>query len=416
MRDQWLHHFSHFEKARKALLRPPAEAKNRRLVSNAIARPSLLAGCCIFAAASCAVYDDSLLTSGRTSVGGTTFDANAGGSGGTGGGAGSAGSGGAGRDGESGDADWDGSESGTSGGAGGNDAQGGAGGAAGSAGSSGSTGAGGGGAGAGGSGASGAGGIAGSAGAAGTGGAAGSAGTAGTAGSGGVGGIDGGTGGGGGMDGGGGKGGTSGAGGSPDGGGSDGGGPCPPATVYCDDFENDTINSMPIGWTRVGGSNGDWQVLADTSNVFAQNNALSSTFRLCYPNGAPGAPWSGATTVSAHVKILASGSSGTPMALLCLGYGSGDYACIALQAGSGARIRLNAGSSPIDGPLWPAAIAAGSWDDVRLSIDASGTLSAYLNGTLLGSYMPAVTIAPGYVAVATQGAQAEFDTVAVTQP
>jgi hypothetical protein len=58
----------------------------------------------------------------------------------------------------------------------------------------------------------------------------------------------------------------------------------------------------------------------------------------------------------------------------------------------------------------------GSWDDVKLSIDASGTLSAYLNGTLLGSYMPAGTIASGYVAVATQGAQAEFDTVAVTQP
>jgi len=221
------------------------------------------------------------------------------------------------------------------------------------------------------------------------------------------------------MDGSGGKGGTSGAagaGGSPDGGGADGGGPCPPAAVYCDDFESDTIGSTPIRWTRVGGSNGDWQVLADTSNVFAQNIALSSTFRVCYANSAPGAPWSGATTVSARVKILASGSSGTPMALLCLGYGSGADACIALQEGSGARIRLNAGSSPIDGPLWPAAIAAGSWDDLKLSIDASGTLSAYLNGMLLGSYMPAGTIAAGYVAVATQSAQAEFDNVAVTQP
>jgi len=173
---------------------------------------------------------------------------------------------------------------------------------------------------------------------------------------------------------------------------------------------------MPIGWTRVGGSNGDWQVLTDTSNVFAQNNALSSTFRLCYPNGAPGAPWSGATTVSARVKILASASPTTSVALLCLGYGSGDYACIALQEGSGARIRVNAGNSPTDGPLWPAAIAVGSWNDVKLSIDASGTLSAYLNGTLLGSYMPANTIASGYVAVATQSAQAEFDTIAVTQP
>ena len=200
--------------------------------------------------------------------------------------------------------------------------------------------------------------------------------------------------------------------------GVDGGvGSCPAGITYCNDFERDTAGAMPAGWTRVGGSDGDWQVLLDTSNVFAQNHASSSTFRLCYPNVAPGAPWSGATTVSARVKLLAAGSSGVSTALLCLGYDAGrTYACLALEQGSGARIRMNAGASPVDGPLWPTAIAIGVWYDVRLGMAPSGELSAYLGGTLLGSYTPTSMITGGYVAVATQSSQAAFDTVMVTQP
>ena len=198
----------------------------------------------------------------------------------------------------------------------------------------------------------------------------------------------------------------------------DGGvGSCPTGVNYCNDFERDTAGAMPAGWTRVGGSDGDWQVFFDTSNVFAQNHASSSTFRLCYPNVAPGAPWTGAITVSARVKILAAGSSGTSTAFLCLGYDSGrTYACLTLEQGSGMRVRMNAGASPTDGPLWPTAIAIGAWYDVRLSMAASGELSAYLGGTLLGSYTPTSAITGGYVAVATQSSQAAFDTVMVTQP
>ena len=239
-----------------------------------------------------------------------------------------------------------------------------------------------------------------------------------TAGAGGAtGGSGGATGGTGGVTGGSGGVGGTGAGGSDAGGGVEGGlGSCPAGVSYCNDFERDTAGIMPVGWTRVGGSDGDWQVFFDTSNVFAQNHASSSTFRLCYPNGAPGGPWSGATTVSARVKILAAGSSGTTMAFLCLGYAPGsNYGCLALDP-SGARIRMNAGSSSTDGPLWPTAIATGTWYDVKISMDATGALSAYLNGTMLGSYMPPSAIAGGYVAVATQSSQAAFDTVTVTQP
>jgi hypothetical protein len=49
-------------------------------------------------------------------------------------------------------------------------------------------------------------------------------------------------------------------------------------------------------------------------------------------------------------------------------------------------------------------------------MSASGELSAYLGGALLGSYTPSSTVMGGYVAVATQSAQAAFDAVMVTQP
>jgi hypothetical protein len=196
----------------------------------------------------------------------------------------------------------------------------------------------------------------------------------------------------------------------------DGGGTCAAGVSYCNDFERDLAGTMPVGWTRVGGSDGDWQVSFDTSNVFAQDHASSSTFRLCYPSSAAGAPWSGATTVSARVKILMAGSSGTTTALLCLGYSSGsNYACLAMEP-SGARIRMNAGGSSTDGPLWPAAITIGSWYDVKITKDAAGALSASIGGTLLGSYTPPSAVGAGYVAVATQSAMAAFDTVTVTQP
>jgi len=242
-----------------------------------------------------------------------------------------------------------------------------------------------------------------------------------TGGTGGTGGSTGGTGGATGGTGGstGGSGGIGGTGGLTDAGSGVDGGTCPGGVSYCNDFERDLAGSMPVGWTRVGGSDGDWQVFLDGSNVFAQNHASSSTFRLCYPNGAVGAPWTGATTVSARVKILLSGSSGITTALLCMGYragSGGNYACLTLEPGSGARIRINAGSSPTDGPLWPAPITVGTWYDVKISMDASGALSAYLGGALLGTYMPPTALAGGYVAVATQSSQAAFDNVIVTQP
>ncbi|HVV17508.1 MAG TPA: hypothetical protein VHH90_09920 [Polyangia bacterium] len=188
------------------------------------------------------------------------------------------------------------------------------------------------------------------------------------------------------------------------------------AGVTCDDFEGDTLGAMASGWTREGGSAGDWQVIADATKAFAQNHAQSSTFRLCY---ASGTPWSGATSVSADVKVLALGSSGTTTAMLCLRYAggsSGDYACLALEPGVGLQVKTRASGSVSSGPVWSAAIGTAAWYSVKLSAAASGALTASLGGKTLGTYTPSAPVASGYIAVATQSAEAAFDNLVVTQP
>jgi hypothetical protein len=195
------------------------------------------------------------------------------------------------------------------------------------------------------------------------------------------------------------------------------GGSCP--GIYCDNFEVDTVGTMPAAWTREGGSAGDWQVVADATKAFAQNHAQSSTFRLAYASGASGAPWGGATSVSAQVKVLALGSSGTTTALVCVRYTggtTGDYACLALEPGAGAQIMVRKAGTVTSGPVWATTIAIGTYYTVKLSVSAAGALSATVGGTLLGTYTPPTAVTSGYAAVATQSAEAAFDNLVVTQP
>lgn len=181
--------------------------------------------------------------------------------------------------------------------------------------------------------------------------------------------------------------------------------------AYSDDFESDTLAMQAAGWTRIGGSNGDWAVVADTTHVFAQNHATSSTLRACIA----GPVLTTAATVSAQVKITANGSSGTTTAMVCVRYLSGGgtpYACLALEVGAGAQIRTGG----TNGPLWSTTVALGTWYDVSLSVDAAGALTAYLDGTLLGTFTPSPVITSGSIAVVTQSAEAEFDNVVLTTP
>ena len=68
------------------------------------------------------------------------------------------------------------------------------------------------------------------------------------------------------------------------------------------------------------------------------------------------------------------------------------------------------------GPLWTPTLAVGTWYTVVLSANAAGALSASLNGTALGTFTPTTAVPTGFVALATQSAEAAFDNVVVTQP
>jgi hypothetical protein len=189
--------------------------------------------------------------------------------------------------------------------------------------------------------------------------------------------------------------------------------------VYCDNFESDTVGAIATGWTREGGSTGDWVVITDGTKAFAQNHASSATFRLVYPSSATGAPWSGATTITASVKVLGVGTSGTTTAFVCLRYtggASGDYACLAIEPGTGAQIAMRNAGTVTNGPLWKPTLAVGTYYTVVLSANAAGVLSASINGTALGTYTPTTAVTSGYVAIATQSAEAAFDNIVVTQP
>jgi hypothetical protein len=181
--------------------------------------------------------------------------------------------------------------------------------------------------------------------------------------------------------------------------------------VFSDDFEADPLSMLPSGWTRVGGSQGDWIVVKDITQVLAQKGSTSSTPRYCYGGPMLNVP----ATVTAKVKLTTTGSSGTT-AMVCVRYPSGGgtpYACLALEAGVGAQIKTG-GSN--DGPVWPTTVSIGTWYAVKLTVDASGALTAYLDGTMLGVFTPTTAIASGVIAFATQSCEAEFDDVVLTDP
>jgi hypothetical protein len=135
--------------------------------------------------------------------------------------------------------------------------------------------------------------------------------------------------------------------------------------------------------------------------------------------GSPPAPWTGATTASADVKLLAISGSGNPSARVCLRFTdtSNSY-CLALLSagGGGAQIQATVAGNLTSSAVFATPIAVGTWLRVSLAVDAAGTLSARVGGATLGTFTPTATLASGRAALGTQSAQAAFDNVLVTQP
>jgi hypothetical protein len=188
----------------------------------------------------------------------------------------------------------------------------------------------------------------------------------------------------------------------------------PPSVIFSDNFEGDALGATVTNWTRSGGSSGDWAIVSDTTQVLEQNGSLSSTPRAEYASGATGAPWSGATSLAARVKLLATGSS-NQAAMVCLRYtNSSNYYCAALVP-TGVQIQTVAGGTAAASAIWPATVAIATWYDLKISVDGAGVVGATFGGTLVGTFMPAA-LASGYAALGTTSMEAAFDNVVVTQP
>jgi hypothetical protein len=185
--------------------------------------------------------------------------------------------------------------------------------------------------------------------------------------------------------------------------------------LFSDNFDGQPAGTnTPTNWTRSGGSSGDWTITTDGTQVLAQSGATSSTPRFQYASGATGAPWSGATSVEARVKLTASGS-GSPAALVCVRYTSTtNYYCVALLP-TGVQIQTVVGGTAGANTTVTETVTVGTFYDLKLSVDANGLLTASFNGASAGTFMPAA-LASGYAAVGTLSAKAEFDNFVVTRP
>jgi hypothetical protein len=185
--------------------------------------------------------------------------------------------------------------------------------------------------------------------------------------------------------------------------------------LFSDNFDSQTAGTnTPTNWTRTGGSSGDWSIATDGTQVLAQANSTSSTPRFQSTTGASGAPWSGALSVEARVKLTATGS-GTPAAMICARYTSPtDYYCVALVP-TGVQILTVVGGTASASTVVTETVNVGTFYDLKLSVAASGALTATFNGAAAGTLMPAA-ITNGFAAVGTLSAKAEFDDFVVTRP
>ena len=185
--------------------------------------------------------------------------------------------------------------------------------------------------------------------------------------------------------------------------------------VYCDNFETDTVGTPAVGWTRVGGSAGDWAIVAQGTKFFAQVGSTSLTPRAVFTSSATGAPWSGAISVAADSELTAVGTNSPPAAMLCARFIDLDnYYCMAVGQ-TGVQVQAKVGGVVSNGALVPLTTNLGSINTAKLSLSAAGVLSATLNGSVRTTFTPPA-LASGFVAVMTTSMEAEFDTIVVTQP
>jgi hypothetical protein len=112
--------------------------------------------------------------------------------------------------------------------------------------------------------------------------------------------------------------------------------------------------------------------------------------------------------------MIMSGSS-NQAALLCVRYNdNSNRYCGALVPG-GVQILTVVGGTAGGSAVFSATANTGTFYDLRISVDASNTLTVYLGGTMRGTYTPSA-MTNGTVAIGTASMEAAFDNITVTRP
>lgn len=177
--------------------------------------------------------------------------------------------------------------------------------------------------------------------------------------------------------------------------------------LFSDDFESDTVGTLPTGWTVEAGSN--WSVQLDNTNDLAQTSSSNSTL---YGIAAGSSSWTD-YTVSASVKP-GPGSTASGTSVVALDgrvQDANNFYSILVKNGtlwylgkkvSGNFITLASGSTGYNTTTWY------TW-----TLTLTGhTISASINGTTLATVTD-TSFSSGYIGFKTRN-QSEFDNVVVT--
>jgi hypothetical protein len=82
---------------------------------------------------------------------------------------------------------------------------------------------------------------------------------------------------------------------------------------------------------------------------------------------------------------------------------------------NGIQIQTAVGGTAGGSAVFGATVTAGTFYDVRLSVDASNLLTVFLGGAQKGTYV-AAAMTNGTIAIGTTSMEAAFDSISVTRP
>ena len=151
--------------------------------------------------------------------------------------------------------------------------------------------------------------------------------------------------------------------------------------VYCDNFESDTVGAMA---DRLDARGGQHRRLAGDQRrdqgVRPEPRARARPSGWSTPRARPARPGAAPPRVTASVKVLATGTSGTTTAFVCLRYTGGSLGRLRLPGDRARRparrSRCATAGAVTSGPLWTPTLALGTWYTAVLSANAARRRSA----------------------------------------